>query len=175
MTRVSIETKSEIIMKGLQNILEGYEVLDFYKDAGEDFEILIFEDKNLEKLEVDKIRLIDEKNIPLVIDYSLLSYWASADEVREGIDKTLRGYIYIEESLKEAKTNRSYKFEKLKTLNRREKKLLEEIILGKTNKEISREIFISEKTIKNNLTSVYKKLGVSGRKEIIKNYSQIKY
>ena len=168
MTRVSIETKSEIIMKGLQNILKGYEVLDFYKDAGEDFDILIFEDKNLEKLEVDKIRLIDEKNIPLVIDYSLLSYWASADEVREGIDKTLRGYIYIEES-------RSYKFEKLKTLNRREKKLLEEIILGKTNKEISREIFISEKTIKNNLTSVYKKLGVSGRKEIIKNYSQIKY
>lgn len=77
MTRVSIETKSEIIMKGLQNILEGYEVLDFYKDAREDFDILIFEDKNLEKLEVDKIRLIDEKNIPLVIDYSLLSYWAS--------------------------------------------------------------------------------------------------
>ena len=76
MTRVSIETKSEIIMKGLQNILEGYEVLDFYKDAGEDFDILIFEDKNLEELEVDKIRLIDEKNIPLVIDYSLLSYWA---------------------------------------------------------------------------------------------------
>ena len=34
MTRVSIETKSEIIMKGLQNILEGYEVLDFYKDTG---------------------------------------------------------------------------------------------------------------------------------------------
>ena len=95
--------------------------------------------------------------------------------MREGIDKTLRGFIYIEENLKEAKTNRSYKFEKLKTLNRREKKLLEEIILGKTNKEISREIFISEKTIKNNLTSVYKKLGVSGRKEIIKNYSQIKY
>ncbi|MHC5099673.1 LuxR C-terminal-related transcriptional regulator, partial [Peptoniphilus genitalis] len=71
MTRVSIETKSEIIMKGLQNILEGYEVLDFYKDAGEGFDILIFEDKNLEKLEVDKIRLIDEKNIPLVIDYSV--------------------------------------------------------------------------------------------------------
>ena len=69
MTRVSIETKSEIIMKGLQNILEGYEVLDFYEDTGEDFDILIFEDKNLEKLEVDKIRLIDEKNIPLVIDY----------------------------------------------------------------------------------------------------------
>lgn len=175
MTRVSIETKSEIIKRGLQNILEGYEVLDFYKDKGEDFDILIFEDKNLEKLEVDKIRLIDEKNIPLVIDYSLLSYWVSADEVRESIDKTLRGYIYIEESLKEAKANRSDRFEKLKTLNRREKKLLEEIILGKTNKEISREIFISEKTIKNNLTLVYKKLGVSGRKEVIKNYSQIKY
>lgn len=175
MIRVSIETKSEIIIRGLQNILEGYEVLDFYKDGKEDFDILIFEDKELEKLEVEKIRLIDERDLPLVIEYSLLSYFASGHEVIEAIDKTLRGHIYIEGSLKKARAHRSDKFEKLKTLNRREKKLLEEIISGKTNKEISREIYISEKTIKNNLTHVYRKLGVSGRKEIIETYKQSQY
>lgn len=175
MIRVSIETKSEIIKRGLQDILEGYEVLDFYKDKEKDFDILIFQDKELEKLEVEKIRLIDERDLPLVVEYSLLSINASREEVIEGIDKTLRGYIYIEENLKKIRNYRNDKFEKLKTLNRREKILLEEIISGKTNKEISREIYISEKTIKNNLTLVYKKLGVSGRKEIIKNYEQIKY
>lgn len=175
MIRVSIETKSEIIKRGLQDILEGYEVLDFYKDKEKDFNILIFQDKELEKLEVEKIRLIDGRDLPLVVEYSLLSLGASEEEVIDAIDKTLRGHIYIEENLKKLRSDRNNKFEKLKTLNRREKKLLEEIISGKTNKEISREIYISEKTIKNNLTLVYKKLGVSGRKEIIKNYSQIKY
>lgn len=175
MIRVSIETKSEIIKRGLQDILEGYEVLDFYKDKEKDFDILIFQDKELEKLEVEKIRLIDGRDLPLVVEYSLLSLGASKEEVIDAIDKTHRGHIYIEENLKKLRSDRNNKFEKLKTLNRREKKLLEEIISGKTNKEISREIYISEKTIKNNLTLVYKKLGVSGRKEIIKNYGQIKY
>lgn len=175
MIRVSIETKSEIIKRGLQDILEGYEVLDFYEDREKDFDILIFQDKELEKLELEKIMLIDERDLPLLVECSLLSIGASKEEVRDGIDKTLRGYVYIEESLKKLRSDRNNKFEKLKTLNRREKKLLEEIISGKTNKEISKEIYISEKTIKNNLTLVYKKLGVSGRKEIIKNYGQIKY
>ena len=89
------------------------------------------------------------------------------------MDKTLRGHVYIEESLREAKRNRNKKFDKIKTLTRREKYLLEEIIAGKTNKDISKEIYISEKTIKNNLTVLYKKLEVSGRREVIKNYSEI--
>ena len=80
----------------------------------------------------------------------------------------------MEESLEKVKKDRKEKFENIKNLNRREKYLLEEILLGKTNKEISREIFISEKTIKNNLTDLYKKLKVSGRREIVKKYSQIK-
>ena len=103
-----------------------------------------------------------------------MSFWASQEEVLEAVDKTLRGYLYIEERLKKVKRERNEKFEKIKTLNKREKYLLEEIILGKTNKEISREIFVSEKTIKNNLTDLYKKLNVSGRREIVKKYSQIK-
>jgi len=76
MIRVSIETKSEIIKRGLQDILEGYEVLDFYKDKEKDFDILIFQDKELEELEVEKIRLIDERDLPLVVEYSLLSLWS---------------------------------------------------------------------------------------------------
>lgn len=174
MIKIALETKSEIIKRGLQNILEGYEVLDFYEDKDKDFDLLIFEDLKYQELNIDKIALVDEKNLPLIIECSFLSFWASEEEILEAVDKTLRGYLYIEERLKKVKRERNEKFEKIKTLNKREKYLLEEIILGKTNKEISREIFVSEKTIKNNLTDLYKKLNVSGRREIVKKYSQIK-
>lgn len=174
MIKIALETKSEIIKRGLQNILEGYEVLDFYEDKDKDFDLLIFEDLKYQNLNIEKIALVDEKNLPLIIECSFLSFWASEEEVLEAVDKTLRGYLYIEERLKKVKIARNEKFEKIKTLNKREKYLLEEIILGKTNKEISGEIFVSEKTIKNNLTDLYKKLNVSGRREILKKYSQIK-
>lgn len=173
MTRIAIETNSQIIKIGLQNILKDYEVLDFYESTREEFDLLIFEDKNLENRREEKIRIVGDRDLPLNIDYSLLSLKSSEEEILEAVDKTLRGYVYIEESLKEAKRNRSKKFDKIKTLTRREKYLLEEIIAGKTNKDISKEIYISEKTIKNNLTALYKKLEVSGRREIIKNYSEI--
>lgn len=174
MIKIALETKSEIIKRGLQNILEGYEVLDFYEDKDKDFDLLIFEDLKYQELNIDKIALVEEKNLPLIIECSFLSFWASEEEVLEAVDKTLRGYLYIEERLKKVKRERNEKFKKIKTLNKREKYLLEEIILGKTNKEISSEIFVSEKTIKNNLTDLYKKLNVSGRREILKKYSQIK-
>ncbi|MEQ3346824.1 LuxR C-terminal-related transcriptional regulator [Peptoniphilus senegalensis] len=173
MTKIAIETNCEIIKKGLQNILKDYEVLDFYEETSEKIDLLIFEDKSLEKRKEDKIRIVDERKLPLNIDYSIISIRATEDEVLEAVDKTLRGYNYIEESLNKIKKIRNKKYEKLKSLTTREKLLLEKILAGKTNKEISREIYISEKTIKNNLTILYKKLEVSGRTEILKNYGEI--
>ena len=173
MTKIAIETNCEIIKKGLQNILKDYEVLDFYEETSEKIDLLIFEDKSLEKRKEDKIRIVDERKLPLNIDYSMISIRATEDEVLEAVDKTLRGYNYIEESLNKIKKIRNKKYEKLKSLTTREKLLLEKILAGKTNKEISREIYISEKTIKNNLTILYKKLEVSGRSEILKNYGEI--
>ena len=173
MTKIAIETNCEIIKKGLQNILKDYEVLDFYEETSEKIDLLIFEDKSLEKRKEDKIRIVDERKLPLNIDYSMISIRATEDEVLEAVDKTLRGYNYIEESLNKIKKIRNKKYEKLKSLTTREKLLLEKILAGKTNKEISREIYISEKTIKNNLTILYKKLEVSGRTEILKNYGEI--
>lgn len=173
MTKIAIETNCEIIKKGLQNILKDYEVLDFYEETNEKFDLLIFEDKSLENRNEDKIRIVDERNLPLNIGYSMISIRATEDEILEAVDKTLRGYNYIEEGLNKIKKIRNKKYEKLKLLSAREKLLLEKILASKTNKEISREIYISEKTIKNNLTILYKKLEVSGRTEILKNYGEI--
>ncbi len=48
-------------------------------------------------------------------------------------------------------------------LTRREKDVLQLLVRGNTNKEMADIMFISEKTVKNHLTSIFKKLSVKDR------------
>ncbi|MBC7075367.1 MAG: response regulator transcription factor [Syntrophomonadaceae bacterium] len=48
-------------------------------------------------------------------------------------------------------------------LTRREKDVLSLLVKGYSNKEIADAVFISEKTVKNHLTSIFRKLGVKDR------------
>ncbi|MCI5643400.1 MAG: LuxR C-terminal-related transcriptional regulator [Peptoniphilus sp.] len=173
MTKIAIESNCEIIKRGLQKILKDYEVLDYYEGIDEDFDLLVFEDEDLAKRGELKIRIVDEKELPINIYYSIISIKTSEKEILKAVEETLKGHNYIEKSLDEFKEYRNKKIKNIESLTRREKYLLEEILKGKTNKDISKEIYISDKTIKNNLTGLYKKLKVSGRREILKKYNEI--
>jgi len=48
-------------------------------------------------------------------------------------------------------------------LSRRELDVLMLIARGKTNKEIGEELFISEKTVKNHITNIFRKIQVTDR------------
>ncbi len=48
----------------------------------------------------------------------------------------------------------------------REREIVERIVKGKTNIEISDELFISIKTVKNNVSNIYKKTGVKNRVQL---------
>ncbi|QUH24628.1 response regulator [Serpentinicella alkaliphila] len=50
-------------------------------------------------------------------------------------------------------------------LSNQEKKILDLICEGKTNKEISERLFIAEKTVRNNVTKIMKKINVNNRTE----------
>jgi two-component system nitrate/nitrite response regulator NarL len=50
-------------------------------------------------------------------------------------------------------------------LTGREREILEQVAAGRSNKQIAREFWLSEQTIKYHLTNVYRKLGVSSRTE----------
>ena len=52
-------------------------------------------------------------------------------------------------------------------LSNREQKILGEIAKGLSNREIAEGLFISEKTVRNHITSVFDKLGVSSRAQAI--------
>jgi DNA-binding NarL/FixJ family response regulator len=52
-------------------------------------------------------------------------------------------------------------------MTRREKDIVMQLIGGKTNREISEELHIDEKTVKNHLWKTYKKLGVKNRTQLL--------
>lgn len=52
-------------------------------------------------------------------------------------------------------------------LTTREIEVLARVAEGRTNKEIAEELYISEKTVKNHITNVFKKLKVSDRTEAV--------
>jgi DNA-binding NarL/FixJ family response regulator len=48
-------------------------------------------------------------------------------------------------------------------LSGREREIAELVALGRTNREIAGELFLSQKTVEGHLTNVFSKLGVSTR------------
>ena len=48
-------------------------------------------------------------------------------------------------------------------LTKREKEIFEMLIVNKTTKDISKDLNISEKTVRNHISNVMQKLGVKGR------------
>jgi len=53
------------------------------------------------------------------------------------------------------------------TLTKREVRILNLVASGSTNKEIATRLFISEKTVKNHLNHIYRKLGVKNRAQAV--------
>ena len=57
--------------------------------------------------------------------------------------------------------------ERIEQLSKREQKILGEIAKGLNNREIAGGLFISEKTVRNHITSIFDKLGVASRAQAI--------
>ncbi|MEK4875579.1 MULTISPECIES: helix-turn-helix domain-containing protein [Bacillus] len=52
-------------------------------------------------------------------------------------------------------------------LTKREKEVFELLVQDKTTKEIAKELFISEKTVRNHISNAMQKLGVRGRSQAV--------
>jgi len=52
-------------------------------------------------------------------------------------------------------------------LTKREVRVLKLVASGKTNKEIAKRLFVSEKTVKNHLNHIYRKMGVKNRAQAV--------
>ncbi len=65
-----------------------------------------------------------------------------------------------------------YRYSMVKGLSKREREILSLIIEGMDNQEISRHLYISEQTVKNHISTIYSKLGVHNRIQVMKMFKE---
>ncbi len=104
------------------------------------------------------------------LDYGANGYIlkdSGSGELIKAIRAVFNGERYIQPNLIPMLNARLLKREddndKVKEITRREKQILVNIALGRSNKDIAEEFDISERTVKNHITSLFKKIDVSDR------------
>ena len=88
-------------------------------------------------------------------------------ELKNAINCIMQGETYIQPSLVPALNNRlvsrDIDKEKINSLTKRELEVLIEVANGMFNKEIATSLNISERTVKNHISNIFKKIDVSDR------------
>lgn len=168
---IILNIKKDIFRKGLTKILEDKYIV---KTKNEEKADLIISSGKINDKSLSKVIYVREKEDTIISkSYSQITYDITENELLECIDKNMQGLIYIEKSL-ESKINRELEIEILyRELSSRDKTLIEKIVEEKTNIEIGRELYLSEKTVKNCLTVLYKRLELKNRNEIKKTFKNL--
>jgi DNA-binding NarL/FixJ family response regulator len=100
----------------------------------------------------------------------------ASKELRDAILKVLEGEVWLDPKLTTGIINRlrakdadrgGGETNKIASLTKRERELAILVGEGLTNREIAQRLFVSESTVRHHLTSVFTKLGVSNRFELI--------
>lgn len=132
--------------------------------------------KNIKK-QGDKIKVImltvenDRKTIHSAIDIGADGYVlkdSAGTEIVSAIRAVYKGEKYIDKSLvsllfSDIKSKEKTTTSILDSLTNREIEVLIKISIGLSNKEIGKELFLSEKTIKNYATTIFRKINVTDR------------
>ena len=136
----------------------GIEVLEYIKQNKIPVKVLILTVHN----EVEYLL----KAVDIGIDGYLLKD-SSYDELKEAIDVVISGNTYIQPSLlpalNESMEDYALDKERIECLTKRELDVLRLISEGCSNKKISDELTISERTVKNHISNIFKKIDVSDR------------
>ena len=88
-------------------------------------------------------------------------------ELKKAIFTIAEGENYIQPSLIPALNSKMIEKNedeiKIESLTKRELQVLKELAVGKFNRDIAKEMEISERTVKNHISSIFKKLDVTDR------------
>lgn len=136
----------------------GIEVLEYIKQNKIPVKVLILTVHN----EVEYLL----KAVDIGIDGYLLKD-SSYDELKEAIDVVISENTYIQPSLlpalNESMEDYALDKEKIECLTKRERDVLRLISEGCSNKKISDELTISERTVKNHISHIFRKINVEDR------------
>ena len=176
----------KMIREGLKQLLEMYDDIKVVGEAGDGFECLNLADKThpdviLLDINMIKTQKMDCKVIVLTI-HNEIEYLIKAidfncdgyilkdsdfDTLKNAIMTVYEGQTYIEPTLvpllNVRLAERDLMKDKSKELTRREVEVLKMIASGSSNKEIASTLSISERTVKNHVSNIFKKIDVSDR------------
>ena len=92
---------------------------------------------------------------------------SESSELKKAITAIADGENYIQPSLIPALNSKMIEKNedelKIDSLTKRELQVLKEVAIGKFNRDIAKEMEISERTVKNHISSIFKKLDVTDR------------
>ena len=177
-----LETDSEINV--VAEAGDGYECLNLTNKTKPDIVLLDINMPNMDGIQVLNIKKQKKmlcKVIVLTI-HNEIEYLVKAleigcdgfilkdsdfDTLKKAIFSVYSGETYIEPSLmpllNSSLAERDEKKKKVSDLTRREMEVLKMIASGAFNKEIALTLNISERTVKNHVSNIFKKIGVSDR------------
>lgn len=168
----------------IEQASDGSECLEKLQHVLPDILLLDINMPNVNGIEV--LEEIKKKNIPVKVlmltVHSEVEYLVKAvdigangyilkdsgsSELKQAIDVIMSGESYIQPSLLPALNsrliNRDVDQDKLRTLTKRELEILTQVAGGMFNKEIAVNLNISERTVKNHISNIFRKIDVSDR------------
>ena len=171
-------------MKVIAEASDGIECLEKLKNVKPDILLLDINMPNMNGIDV--LKELKEKNDPLKV--LILTVHSEVEYLVKAVDIGANGYIlkdsgstelkqainavidegsYIQPNLIPALNsrliNRDMDKEKLASLTKREVEILTQVACGMFNKEIAVNLNISERTVKNHISNIFRKIDVSDR------------
>lgn len=177
-----LETDSEINV--VAEAGDGYECLNLTNKTKPDIVLLDINMPNMDGIQVLNIMKQQKKLCKVIVltIHNEIEYLVKAleigcdgfilkdsdfDTLKKAIFSVYSGETYIEPSLmpllNSSLAERDVLKEKVSDLTRREMEVLKMIASGAFNKEIALTLNISERTVKNHVSNIFKKIGVSDR------------
>lgn len=138
--------------------MNGLEVLEKIKEQKIDTKVIILTVHN----EIEYLL----KAVEIGIDGYMLKD-SDSNELKKAISSVIQGESYIQPNLipllNSKMIERDIDKEKLELLTKREIEVLKLMAFGSYNKDIGEKLNISERTVKNHISSIFKKIDVSDR------------
>ena len=153
------EVKPQVLLLDINMpVKNGIEVLQEIRNKGLDVKVLILTVHN----EIDYLL----KAMDIGVNGYILKE-SDFSELKKAIDTVMSDETYIQPNLIPLLNNRMVSRDKdkdkIEELTKREIEVLIEVANGKLNKEIANELKISERTVKNHISNIFKKIDVSDR------------
>lgn len=196
-TRVLVADDHDLVREGICKLLELYDNIEVVGEAGDGIETvnmvrelspdLVLLDLNMPRMDgiitIRKIKEIDPDVKVLVLTihdgeeyiYEVAKAGAEGyvqkdikpEELKDAIERLIKGERFFPPAIEEQVPEESNNPEQFEELSSREQEVLELLAKGMSNRSIAETLYISDKTVKNHVSNILKKLSVEDRTQAV--------